>query len=207
MDQLKSEQDRLGTWFSGSPTPTLLADSNSVVIAREITNVTANSLSTKIETGSSLTGNAVGPVLQADYTAHRGSVICADKISGGTLGDIDLSVSVKTSQVCAGTVDEKLPSSQGSAVKMIIEHKVELIACLRADLSFILQHVHARHIVTDRQYQNLKHLSQPEETVINLIDQVIDKGQEYCLRFLDVLKDPDVLRTYPQLKDITKKWC
>lgn len=90
---------------------------------------------------------------------------------------------------------------------MITEHKVELIECLMADHSFILQHVHAKHIVTDRQYQNLKHISQPEETVTNLIDQIILKGQRSCSLFLEILKEPDVLRTFPQLKEITKNWC
>uniref|UniRef100_A0A3Q1CBB7 CARD domain-containing protein n=1 Tax=Amphiprion ocellaris TaxID=80972 RepID=A0A3Q1CBB7_AMPOC len=83
----------------------------------------------------------------------------------------------------------------------ITEHKVELIDCLRADL-FILQHVHAKSMVTDRQYQNLKHASPPDETVIKLIDQVIRKGEETCVQFLQVLKDPEVLKTYPKLKKI-----
>uniref|UniRef100_A0A8C4E379 CARD domain-containing protein n=1 Tax=Dicentrarchus labrax TaxID=13489 RepID=A0A8C4E379_DICLA len=73
-----------------------------------------------------------------------------------------------------------------------------------ADHSFILQHVHAKHIITDRQYQYIKHISQPEDRITNLIDQVICKGQETCSSFLEVLKQPDVLRTYPQLKHITK---
>uniref|UniRef100_A0A3B5A371 CARD domain-containing protein n=1 Tax=Stegastes partitus TaxID=144197 RepID=A0A3B5A371_9TELE len=86
-------------------------------------------------------------------------------------------------------------------MKMITEHKVELIDSLRADL-FILQHVHAKRIITDRQYQKLKHISQPEETVTNLIDVVIGKDEETCDQFLQVLKDPEVLRTYPGLKEI-----
>uniref|UniRef100_A0A8D3C2Q1 CARD domain-containing protein n=1 Tax=Scophthalmus maximus TaxID=52904 RepID=A0A8D3C2Q1_SCOMX len=87
---------------------------------------------------------------------------------------------------------------------MIIEHKVELIDCLRADHSFILQHVHAGCIVTDRQYQNLKHICLPEKTLTDLIDQVIDNGQISCSLFIEVLKNPEVVRTYPQLKDITR---
>ncbi len=87
---------------------------------------------------------------------------------------------------------------------MIIERKVELIDCLRADHSFILQHVHAGSVITDREYQNMKCVSQPEETVTKLIDQVIGKGQESCSRFLEVLKEPDILKTYPQLKQIVQ---
>ncbi|XP_035460555.1 uncharacterized protein LOC118283032 isoform X2 [Scophthalmus maximus] len=155
-------------------------------------------------------GNVIGKVLQADYSAHGGSVICADRISDATIdADVDFSVSVQTSQVYAGTVDETPPSSssQGPAVNMIIEHKVELIDCLRADHSFILQHVHAGCIVTDRQYQNLKHICLPEKTLTDLIDQVIDNGQISCSLFIEVLKNPEVVRTYPQLKDITRNLC
>lgn len=92
-------------------------------------------------------------------------------------------------------------------MKTITEHKLELIDCLRADHSLILQHVHAKHIVTDRQYQNLKHILQPEETVTNLIDKLIVNGQNSCSLFLEVLKEPDILETYPQLREITKKMC
>ncbi|XP_070694614.1 uncharacterized protein [Pempheris klunzingeri] len=195
-----------------SPTATVVADGSSVVTAREITNTRATSLNMKIETvrdpGCGPSGNVGGLVPQADYTAQDGSVICADKISGVTIdGAIDLSVTIKPSAAHAGTVTETAPASQGPAVKMIIEHKVELIDCLRADHSFILQHVHAKHIVTDREYQSIKHVSQPEKTVSNLIDQVIGKGQQSCSLFLEVLKQPDVVQTYPQLKHITKKWC
>ncbi|XP_040914001.1 uncharacterized protein LOC121194919 isoform X1 [Toxotes jaculatrix] len=195
------------------PTPTVFADGNSVVTTREITNLKAKSLSMKIETvsvpGCSQSGNLVGQVPWANYTARGASVICADKISGTTIdNDVNFSVSMKTSQVNAvDAVDETQPSSQGPAVKMIKEHKMELIDCLRADCFFILQHVHATQIITDRQYQNLKHTSPPENTIANLIDQVIGKGQESCSLFAKVLKNPDVLETYPQLKEITSNWC
>ncbi|KAA8593164.1 hypothetical protein FQN60_009280 [Etheostoma spectabile] len=94
----------------------------------------------------------------------------------------------------------------GPSVETIISHKLELVECLRADRSFILQHVYTKQIVTDRQYQRLKHISQPEESVNELIDQVIVRGQESCSLFLEVLKEPGILQTYPQLKLITEKW-
>lgn len=194
---------------AGSSTPTVVADCNSVVTVRDLTLTNAKSLNMKIETahgpGSSSSGNIGGQVPYANYTALGGSVICADKITGVNVGDIDLSVCVNTPQVHAGTVDETLPPSQGRAVKMIIEHKVELIDCLKADHSFILQHLHAKHIITDRQYHKIKHISLPETTVTDLIDQVIGNGQKSCSDFLEVLKLPDVLETYPQLKQITNK--
>ncbi|XP_075961574.1 uncharacterized protein LOC142964886 [Anarhichas minor] len=203
MDKKKSEK---GQHWS----PTVYADSNSVVLAREITNVKAKNLNCNIETGSdqgsSQTGNAVGQVPQADHTARGGSVIWADKMSGVTL-DGDLNFSVNTSRVGAGTAAGTLPSSQGPAVKMIVEHKVELIACLMADDFFIRQHAHAKRIITQRQYCNLKDISPPEKNVTNLIDEVIANGQESCSLFLQVLKEAEVLQTYPQLIEITKQCC
>ncbi|XP_065818665.1 uncharacterized protein si:dkey-10c21.1 [Labrus bergylta] len=181
------------------------SDDCSVVTARDI-NVNAKSLKVKIEAVSDPEPKSGNADNGADYVARGGSVICVDKISGTIDGDVDLSVSVKKSKVRAGQVDETLaPSSQDPAVKFIIEHKVALIDCLMADHLFILQHVHAKDIVTHRQYWNMKHTSQPEQTVTELIDQMIGKGQESCSRFLQLLKEPDVLSTYPQLQEMTSK--
>ncbi|KAM6955908.1 uncharacterized protein PEZ65_006396 isoform 2-T3 [Lycodopsis pacificus] len=175
-----------------------------------MTNVKAKNLNCRIETGSdpgsSQTGSAGGQVPQADYTACGGGVIWADTMSGVTL-DGDLNFSANTCRVGAGTAAGTLPSSQGPAVKMIVEHKVELIACLKADHSFILQHAHTKRIITQRQYWNLKDISPPEKNVTNLIDEVIVNGQESCSLFLEVLKEPEVLQTYPQLIKITKQCC
>ncbi|XP_056245594.1 uncharacterized protein si:dkey-10c21.1 [Seriola aureovittata] len=196
----------------GSQAPTVEADSSSVVSTREITNITGKSLSLKIETvsgaGSSPSGNIVGQGTRAGYSACGGSVICADKISGVTIdGDIDLSVSVKPSQVRADAVEKTPPSSQAPAAKMIKKHKVELIDCLSADHSFILQHVQARDIVTDREYNHLRHISQPREVVTKLIDIVMGKDQKSIEDFIDLLKESDILCTYPQLEEITRNWC
>ncbi|XP_030266949.1 putative ubiquitin carboxyl-terminal hydrolase 50 [Sparus aurata] len=110
---------------------------------------------------------------------------------------------------CSGdhkvSCDEKIKTTSSSAKKMITEHKVELINCLSADHSYILQHAHAKQIITDRQYQNIKEKSPstPQETVTDLIDHVILKtGPESWTAFLEVLKLPDVLSTYPRLKEI-----
>lgn len=51
----------------------------------------------------------------------------------------------------------------------------------------------------------MKNIPEPEKAVINLIDEVIFGGAEPCSVFLQVLKDPTVLETYPRLKQITEK--
>ncbi|KAF3695124.1 hypothetical protein EXN66_Car010800 [Channa argus] len=74
-----------------------------------------------------------------------------------------------------------------------------------ADCTFILNCVHTRDIITDREYQNLKDISKSEKTVINLLDLVMCKGQKSCTCLLEVLRESEVLKTYPQLRDIIKK--
>ncbi|XP_034077421.1 uncharacterized protein LOC117549532 [Gymnodraco acuticeps] len=194
-----------------SAAPTAHADSCSVVTIREITDVKAETLNMEIKTEmdprSWKTGTAVGPVLQGDYTALNGSVICADKISDVKIDVLNLSVSVKSvntgrQDTATPSVDETLPSHQGPAAKMIISNKLRLIDCLSADPSFILQNVQQKNIVSNRQYGNLKDLSQREETIIKLIDLVIRKDEKACSLFLEVLKQPDILETYPNLNEI-----
>ncbi|XP_041858298.1 uncharacterized protein si:dkey-10c21.1 [Melanotaenia boesemani] len=192
----------------GSTPPTVFADNSSAVTAREIKNLTAKDLTTTIEIESKPGGNPPRKAaLQVTYTANNGSLICADRITDVSIdGSVNYSVSIRPRQPNPVTARHSGPSPQISnhkdpAVKWITDHKVKLISCLKADL-FILQYVHEKEIVTDSQYDNLKHSSPPETTVINLIDQVIIKGQETCEKFLVVLKEPDVLNTYPQLKNI-----
>ncbi|GLD61483.1 uncharacterized protein AKAME5_001329000 [Lates japonicus] len=198
----------------GAPPPTVFTAGNSVVSTREITNIKGKSLNKRIEIvsgpGSSQSGNVAGQVPQADFTALDNSVICADTICNSTFdGDVDLSVTLKSSHVRSGTVEETVtpPSSQDPAVKTLRKHKVELIDCLRADHSFILQHVDAKDIVTGSQYQNLMSIPTPGETVTKLIDQIINKGPKSCSQFIAILKDPELHGTYPQLKEITEHWC
>uniref|UniRef100_A0A672ICT5 CARD domain-containing protein n=1 Tax=Salarias fasciatus TaxID=181472 RepID=A0A672ICT5_SALFA len=79
--------------------------------------------------------------------------------------------------------------------------RVELMDCLRAD-PIILQHVHAKGLISYVQYQDLKHMTKPSQAVTELLDVLIGKGQETCAQFLQLLEEPDCLDTYPQLKNI-----
>ncbi|KAM8748440.1 uncharacterized protein AB9X84_013600 [Acanthopagrus schlegelii] len=161
----------------------------------------------KVE-GKDPPGNVSQQVPQADYVITGGSYVNADKITLGDVdGDVNFSVMVTSGQEGAGAVGQTLPSSKGCAVKMITNHKVDLINRLMADPSFILQHVQAKEIITDREYQRVKSVTQPEEKVTELLDCVISKGEDYCSRFLDILKVPNVVQTYPQLRGIMTKWC
>lgn len=85
---------------------------------------------------------------------------------------------------------------------MIREHKVELIDSLRADGLFVLQHVHARNIVELREYQRLMENPKSEDRIVGLLDLVLNKGEESCSDLIRVFEDPEILRTFPNLKNI-----
>ncbi|CAB1329071.1 unnamed protein product [Coregonus sp. 'balchen'] len=85
-------------------------------------------------------------------------------------------------------------------MRKIMENKVKLIDWLRSDPSFILQHLHCKGIIKDREYQSLMSVQEPEDKVIKLIDKILGKKETTSLQFLDTLKESDVNDTYPQLR-------
>ncbi|KAF5897767.1 caspase-8-like, partial [Clarias magur] len=78
------------------------------------------------------------------------------------------------------------------------KNKVSLIRTLSTDVSFILQYVQQDNIITDREYSELKHKNHTkEDIVINLLDTLMNKGDETCCKFVDLLKREDVQETFP----------
>lgn len=210
MDVLQQNQDhyrQLQQFFSppsqASVTPKVFTDKYSVVSVNELKGTKAKSFSNKIEVVSDGASSGLeGPVPSASYVASGGSVVLADHLSAVTIdGDIEFSVSLKRPEALTGSGNEEQTVPQGPAARTITEHKVALIDCLRADL-LILQHAQARSIISDVQYQNLMHTSPPARAVTDLLDVVVRKGPETCALFLQVLQEPDILETYPQLRNI-----
>ncbi|XP_043988148.1 uncharacterized protein LOC122840076 [Gambusia affinis] len=210
MDILRRNQERyhqLQEFFrfssDDSAGTSIFADENSVVTSSTLRNINTKSLTYKVETVSSPRGNSsVNSASGAHYTATGGSVIVADRIDGAKAENINFSVNIKPSQVPsapAGTADDL---RQHPAGKTIIEKKVKLIDCLMADHRYILQFVDQKSIVSHREYQNLMFSSSPQETITGLLDLVLSKGPEKCGDFLQLLKDPEVLDTFPLLSDI-----
>ncbi|XP_014900635.1 uncharacterized protein LOC106955145 isoform X1 [Poecilia latipinna] len=186
-----------------SAVTSIFADENSVVTSRTLRNVNTKSLTCKVETVSSPRGNPSGHSASgAHYTAAGGSVIIADRIDGVKAGNINFSVNINPSQVPpapAGTADDLCQQPAGRTIK---EKKVKLIECLMADADFVLQQVDQKSIISHREYQNLRFSSGPQETVIRLLDLVLSKGPGKCDDFLQLLTDPEVLETFPPLRDI-----
>ncbi|XP_064817462.1 uncharacterized protein LOC135534363 isoform X2 [Oncorhynchus masou masou] len=183
-----------------SSSPTVYADCNSTVDTRKVTNVHGikdvnMNLTVQAGSGNRSGMNVSQPPPHADLVVTTDSHIIAPEISNCTIhGNLNMSVmQVPAPEAPQCPVlpqqTEDVSSSQGPAMKMIIENKVKLIDWLRADSGFLLQHVHSKRIVTDREYQQLKSLSVPEAAVTDLIDKIILKKEETCSQFLDTLKE------------------
>ncbi|KAM9483006.1 uncharacterized protein Hap1MRO34_008047 [Clarias gariepinus] len=83
------------------------------------------------------------------------------------------------------------------------KNKVSLIRTLSTDARFILQYVQQDNIITDREYSNLNHeTNTTEEIVIKLLDTVMNKDDETCCKFVDLLQQEDVQETFPGLQQV-----
>ena len=87
-------------------------------------------------------------------------------------------------------------------MNILVSNKVKLVEWLSADLR-ILQHAQSDGVIDTRVYRNLKTTPQltPEAACIQLIDTITGGGEGTSAQFLQLLKQPEILVTYPQLKD------
>ncbi|XP_046718652.1 caspase-8-like [Silurus meridionalis] len=89
-------------------------------------------------------------------------------------------------------------------MEMLRKNKVFLIDTLSTDSSIVLQHVQSDNIITKRDYNNL---NQPnytgEKIIINLLDNVMGKGDETCRKLLKLLEKEDLQEIFPQLKELS----
>ncbi|XP_030629367.1 NACHT, LRR and PYD domains-containing protein 3-like [Chanos chanos] len=83
------------------------------------------------------------------------------------------------------------------------EKKTSLIKILSADIGFVLQHVVERTLITYHDYRKLNVPSHSSEQIcINLLDTLINRGEETCQRFIEMLSQTDMLDTFPGLRQI-----
>ncbi|KAL7826173.1 hypothetical protein SRHO_G00339110 [Serrasalmus rhombeus] len=87
-------------------------------------------------------------------------------------------------------------------MQTLLERKTFFIDTLSADASFVLQHAEESKIITKREYNNLNHPNHTQENIIiNLLDKVMNKGDDTCLRFLKLLQDNKLQENFPGLKE------
>ncbi|XP_026170448.1 caspase-8-like isoform X2 [Mastacembelus armatus] len=92
-----------------------------------------------------------------------------------------------------------------SAKDTVRRNKTALMMSLSADYRYILNKVHEENLITRREYTNLKSINKEdvEGHVVGLVDKIMDKGENTCKDFLNLLEtDEDIKTTYPELKNI-----
>ena len=87
-------------------------------------------------------------------------------------------------------------------MNILITNKLKLVEWLSADLH-ILQHAQSDGVIDHKVYRNLTKTPKltPEDACIQLIDTITDRGEETSRQFLELLRKPEILNTYPQLKE------
>ncbi|KAL6456026.1 hypothetical protein MHYP_G00358770 [Metynnis hypsauchen] len=87
-------------------------------------------------------------------------------------------------------------------MQTLLEKKTFFIDALSADASFVLQHAEQSKIITKREYSNLNHPNHTQEDIIiKLLDKVMNKGDETCLKFLQLLQHEQLQENFPGLKE------
>ncbi|XP_028449946.1 caspase-3 isoform X2 [Perca flavescens] len=84
-------------------------------------------------------------------------------------------------------------------------NKTAIQATLCGDHRLILNKVHEKNLITMREYNNLKSINKEdvEGHVVELVDKIMNKDEDTCKAFLDLLQtDEDIKTTYPELKNI-----
>ncbi|XP_018581466.1 caspase-8-like [Scleropages formosus] len=86
----------------------------------------------------------------------------------------------------------------------IRKRKLSLIEVLMSDPGYLLQHLQADSLITQREYHNIRSVQQSsEKTVIDILDKIMNKGEDICRRFLALLQKADILETFPGLKELS----
>lgn len=86
-----------------------------------------------------------------------------------------------------------------AVVQLLRLQKAKLIEILGADADFVLQHAHSRCLLSDHGYQHVKHCCTPSSKVTELLDHIIQRGSGSAQGLLDLLKEPDLQKTFPML--------
>lgn len=88
-------------------------------------------------------------------------------------------------------------------------HKTDIHMILSADYSLILNKVHEKKLITQREYNNLKNINNAnvETHVVELVDKIMNKGEEQCREFLHLLQtDDEIKQTFVQLERLQLKY-
>lgn len=95
-------------------------------------------------------------------------------------------------------------SAKKTATETLKRNKTKLIDVLCMDYPFILNKVQENKLITSREYTNLKSINKEHVAghVVELVDKIMNKGEETCQNFLELLQTDDIVETYPGLKSM-----
>lgn len=73
----------------------------------------------------------------------------------------------------------------------------------KTDYCLILNKVHEKKLITQREYNNLKYTENAhvKTYAVDLVDKIMNKGEEQCREFLDLLHD-EIKHTFPELNHL-----
>ncbi|KAK3531047.1 hypothetical protein QTP70_008767 [Hemibagrus guttatus] len=90
-----------------------------------------------------------------------------------------------------------------NVMESVRKNKVFLIKTLSSDASMCLQYVQNDNIISKRDYNNLNQPNHTQEKIIiNLLDNLTNKGDETCRKFLKLLEKEGFQDIFPQLKEL-----
>uniref|UniRef100_A0A146MYF7 Caspase-8 n=1 Tax=Fundulus heteroclitus TaxID=8078 RepID=A0A146MYF7_FUNHE len=92
-----------------------------------------------------------------------------------------------------------------SARDALRRNKTKLLDVLCGDRILILQKVHEENLITRREYNGLKGINKENDEghVVELVDKIMNKGEETCQLFINLLQtDADIKTTYPDLSNM-----
>ncbi|XP_078477382.1 NACHT, LRR and PYD domains-containing protein 3-like isoform X3 [Lampetra planeri] len=81
-------------------------------------------------------------------------------------------------------------ASKDPAYEIIRTNKVKLLQCLQVQSSEVLDHSQQAGIVLQNEYASLKSTTDPTGRTRHLIDLMLDKGEDVCMRFLEAVLVP-----------------
>ncbi|XP_031597260.2 caspase-8-like isoform X1 [Oreochromis aureus] len=92
-----------------------------------------------------------------------------------------------------------------SAKATVRRNKTAIQRILSGDHRLILNKVYEKELINQREYNSLKSINREdaEGHVIELVDKIMNKGDDTCGAFLNLLQtDEDIKSTFPELKDL-----
>ncbi|KAL3048704.1 hypothetical protein OYC64_007293 [Pagothenia borchgrevinki] len=94
-----------------------------------------------------------------------------------------------------------------AAKAFLRSNKISIVDTLCADHTLILNKVYENKLITAREYNKLRSIDKldVEDQVVELVNTIMDKGEDRCQAFLNLLQTEAIQETYPELKYILEK--